>query len=240
MPNGVPFFLFEELMNLYIFSDESGVFDKVHNDKFVFGWLLFLDKKSKDSEHRKYLAAENVLRAKYPKKDELKASIVTNRDKGKLFRSLNKSIKGAVIINQKSVLNSIYCDKKTKQRYLDYAYKIGLKRHLEFLIREGKINQNEVENMTFSVDEHTTATNGIYELREALFQEFKHGTYNHQWNKHFPGIFPNLKSLEVRFCASDKVPLVRGADIVANKVYYNSINDSLPNISNKIFLIKQP
>ena len=29
-------------MNIYIYSDESGVFDKEHNDYFVFGGLIFL------------------------------------------------------------------------------------------------------------------------------------------------------------------------------------------------------
>ena len=31
-------------MNLYIYSDESGVFDKVHNDIYVYGGVLFLSK----------------------------------------------------------------------------------------------------------------------------------------------------------------------------------------------------
>lgn len=29
-------------MNLYIFSDESGVFDQKHNDFFVYGGIIFL------------------------------------------------------------------------------------------------------------------------------------------------------------------------------------------------------
>lgn len=44
-------------MQLYVYSDESGVFDKVHNDIFVFGGLIFLDKNNKDIFARKYLKA---------------------------------------------------------------------------------------------------------------------------------------------------------------------------------------
>ena len=32
------------VMNIYIYSDESGVFDKEHNDYFVFGGLILLGK----------------------------------------------------------------------------------------------------------------------------------------------------------------------------------------------------
>lgn len=34
-------------MNIYIYSDESGVFDKEHNDYFVFGGLIFWEQKTK-------------------------------------------------------------------------------------------------------------------------------------------------------------------------------------------------
>ena len=53
-----------------------------------------------------------------------------------------------------------YCHKKSKQRYLDYAYKIALKRAFEWLIDEKYISGEEVENIYIFVDEHTTATNG--------------------------------------------------------------------------------
>lgn len=70
------------------------------------------------------------------------------------------------------------------------------------------------------VDEHTTATNGIYELREGLEQEFKSGTYNMSYDKFFPPLFRKLKSLDLKYCNSATTPLIRAADIVANKLYY--------------------
>lgn len=36
-------------MNLYIYSDESGVFDNKHEKYFVFGGLIFLSKFEKDN-----------------------------------------------------------------------------------------------------------------------------------------------------------------------------------------------
>lgn len=49
-------------MNIYVYSDESGVFDQIHEDRFIFGGLIFLDKKSRDIETRKYLNVERTIR----------------------------------------------------------------------------------------------------------------------------------------------------------------------------------
>lgn len=209
-------------MNIFIYSDESGVFDKVHNDLFVFGGLIILGEEKRDDWSRKYSAVEKVLRRNkgVSSSYELKATKITNKEKGKLFRSLNKCYKFAVVVKQQEVLDSIFRDKKTKQRYLDYAYKIAVKRALEELMKRKIIKASEIESMFFFVDEHTTATNGRYELREALEREFKSGTHNFNYQKFFPPIFPEMRELNLSFCNSEKKILIRAADIVANRVFY--------------------
>lgn len=209
-------------MNIYVYSDESGVFDKKHNDIFVFGGLIIIGSQNKEVWSRRYSAAEKVLRSKYelPSKYEIKATSIKNEGKDKLYRSLNKCYKFGVIINQEEVLNRIFNSKKDKQRYLDYAYKIGVKRAFEDLISKGIIRSDNVEHIYFYVDEHTTATNGCYELKEGLEQEFKYGTYNYNYCKHYPPIFPNLKDVKLEFCNSASKLLIRAADIVANKIFY--------------------
>ena len=212
-------------MNLFIYSDESGVFDKKHNDIFVFGGLIFLGKEQKDNYARKYLAAERVLRQqKHPANEELKACKISNKEKGKLYRSMNGAIRFGVIINQKSVLNRVYQNKKDKQRYLDYAYKIGVKRALQRLINDGIIEKNKIDTIFFYNDEHSTATNGKYELREGLEQELKNGTYNMDYNRYFPPIFEKMEGIDLYFCDSSKVHLIRAADIVANRIYFMALN----------------
>ena len=130
-----------------------------------------------------------------------------NEGKGKLYRSLNRIEKFGTIINQKELLSRIFADKKDKQRYLDYAYKIGVKRKLESLISYGTINPHAVSHLHFYVDEHTTATNGRYELREALEQEFRRGTYNMEYDIFFPPIFPCGSEVRLDFCNSASVTL---------------------------------
>ena len=115
-------------MNIYVYSDESGVFDKEHNDYFVFAGLICIGTNEKEIWSRKYSAVEKTLRkSKGVKLDyELKATKITNSEKGKLFRSLNNCYKFGVVIREKNVLDRIYYSKKDKQRYLDYAYKIAV------------------------------------------------------------------------------------------------------------------
>ena len=213
-------------MKIHIYSDESGVFDYVHNDYYVFGGIICLEDAGKELWSRKYSAAERniAFSGRYPTGTELKASILENEHKNKLFRSLNNCYKFGTLISQQRVNKNVFDNKKSKQRFLDYAYKRAVKNALEDLIAEGVINPQSVESMQFYVDEHTTATNGKYELRESLEQEFKHGTFNYTYQTFFPPLFKCMKSVNLSFCNSSKKLLVRSADIVANKIYYLAVS----------------
>lgn len=228
-------------MNLHIYSDESGVFDKKHNDIYVYGGILFLSKEEEKANTRKYINVEKTIRKSnhYKKNYELKACKIFNKDKNKIYRSLNNCIKFGVIINQKEIKNEIFENKKSKQRYLDYAYKIGLKRMFEELIKKKIIDPKKINNIYVHVDEHTTATDGQYELREGLEQEFKIGTFNYKYNKFYPPIFKNMNKVTVKLCNSNSVTLIRAADIVANNIYYKAVNNK-ENTSKNLYLTKLP
>lgn len=221
-----------ELMNLFVYSDESGVFDYIHNDYFVFGGLVLLGTDAKNIAVRKYIAAEKALNTdhKYANDYELKATHISNKEKAKLFRSLNSYYKFAVVVRQQLINKHIFDEKKSKQRYLDYAYKIGLKKLFEHLISKGIITSDNIDNIIVNADEHTTATNGRYELREALIQEYKFGTFNKDWKIFYPPILPNISGLDMNYCNSAKKPLIRAADIIANRVYYYALNNKLDEI----------
>ncbi|GAB7231385.1 DUF3800 domain-containing protein [Facklamia hominis] len=229
-------------MDIYVYSDESGVLDKKSEKFYVFGGLIFLNKDIRDIENRKYLNVERTIRKYSPKYKgiELKACKLKNKDKGKIFRSLNSCIKFGIVIRQERLLDSIYSHKKTKQRYLDYAYKIGLKRAFEKQIEAKLIDPKEVKNLNVYVDEHTTATDGYYELKEGLEAEFKYGTHNFSYAKFFPPIFPRLESVNVLYKDSSKTPLIRAADITANRIYYKAKTGNLPSLSDKVILTYLP
>lgn len=107
------------------------------------------------------------------------------------------------------------------------------------MIAGGVIEENSVNNVHVFADEHTTATNGRYELREGLEQELKNGTYNMQYDRFFPPVFGNMRSIELSNCDSSKVPLIRAADIVANRIYYMALNRNIEKLEN-IYLTTLP
>ena len=204
---------------------------------------MFLSKEEQDTASRKYISAEKTVHKieSLEEHKEVKASNISNKSKASLYRSLNQIQKFGVIIRQKSVLDPIFRSPKDKQRYLDYAYKIAVKRKFERLIKDNVIDPDTVEHLYFYIDEHTTATNGRYELKENLEQEFKRGTFNMNYNTHFPPIFTSLKSLDLNFCNSEKKTLIRAADIVANRIFsLTQQNKALINDTNNLHLTYLP
>lgn len=136
-------------------------------------------------------------------------------------------------------MDPIFDSKKDKQRYLDYVYKRAVKHAFKELIDKKVIVPDQVEDIFFFTDEHSTATNGRYELRESLERELKTGTYNMNYSCYFPPIFPKAQNIQVFFCNSTKKTLIRAADIVANKIYYLAVSgqmDQLKQFQNLFYM----
>ncbi len=126
------------------------------------------------------------------------------------------------MIKQKELDKKIFENKRHKQRFLDFAYKMVLKKCFEQMIKYGYLDPSSVDTIYVNVDEHTTATDGLYELRENLLNEFKFGTWNFEYDKFFNPIFKDLKDVVVNFCDSRKTTLVRAADIIANHCFHSA------------------
>ena len=103
-------------MDIYVYSDESGVFDRHHNDYFVFGGLVAFSYSEADEATRRYQHAEKLIKTKegLANDDEAKACFLSNGGKSKLFRSLNNFYKFGVVIHQNRVNPNIFNNKKTK------------------------------------------------------------------------------------------------------------------------------
>jgi len=222
-------------MNLFIYSDESGVFDKAHNDYYVFGGLICATRELRDSYARAYKAVEDHVRAdgKYAQDIEMKAAILKIKERRRLYQSLNSVHKFGVVVYQRGLHDRIFASKKTKQRYLDYAYKIAVKRKLQDLIQSGSLNTHSIENIYFCLDQHTTATDGKYELREALEQELIYGTFNWNYSKYYSPILPTGIGIDLKYYDSKKQPLIRAADIIANRFWHAAIDGSTEDLQNE-------
>ena len=179
-------------MELYIYSDESGVFDCKHNQFYTYGGLIMVGKELRDNVARKYVGAEKNIAKAYPPGMELKAALVSNRHKTKLYGALKPCLKFGAIITQANVHQEIFAHKTSKQRYLDYVYKMALKNAFIEMEAANIIRFEDITGLSVYMDEHTTATDGCYELRQALLQEFKIGTFNRDWNTFYKPIFPQF------------------------------------------------
>ena len=223
-------------MDLFVYSDESGVFDYVHNDYYVYGGLILLGKEEKDCCERKYRKAEQSIAHHYPKGAELKASLIDNGHKAKLFRAVNQYYKFAIVINQSQVIKETFNNKKSKQRYLDFAYISGIKEVLNSMIKDNIFAIESIANMHFYVDEHSTATDGCYELREGLLQVFREGLFNFKSQTYCKPLFPDMNSLDLQFCNSAKKTLIRTSDIIANRVFHEVSSGGSAEIRDNIYV----
>ena len=208
-----------------IYSDESGVFDKIHDDIFVFGGIILnatVDEVSKAASLYKNI--ENTLRKKseYNNINELKAVNLSFHDRRWVFSKLTPLYKFGTVIELQRVKDEMFINKKIKQRYQDFAYKLGVKNAFESMLKSNLVNKYDELRFEFFVDAHHTATDGRYELHEALLQEFKDGTVNYNTMHYFPPLFPNTVSLNLHLADSKTNLLVRTADIVANRIYYET------------------
>ena len=51
-------------MDIFVYSDESGVFDVKNNRYYVYGGVIFLSKNDREIANRKYRNIENVFKSK--------------------------------------------------------------------------------------------------------------------------------------------------------------------------------
>lgn len=224
-------------MTIYVYSDESGVFDKAHNNIFVFGGIVLLSKEDRDIQARKYSKVEKIIQniENLSEGVEAKASILSNKSKSKIFRSLNDVEKFGIVVHQKELSDEIFKKKEDKQRYLDWAYKYALKRKLEDMIKRKLIVPETVTTILIYTDEHATKSSGIYDLKKTIEQELIHGMHYDNSPFYRSPLFKNANEVKVTFCNSASNTLIRAADIIANRLYYLAVSDKLKDVELKNF-----
>lgn len=221
---------------LYIYGDESGVFDQVHYSLFVYGGLLFPSKEIRERARQAYDKAEKAIRKQKQTQTELKGSSLDAEHNRKLLRALDPYLKFACFIDQKAVSPSIYRDKKTKQRYLDFVFEDGLRRAISQLVAKKVLDASAISAVNVAFDRHTVATNNAYELTEGLETQLALGSCDFARNECLEALFPAAKGkVAFRFGESDQEVLIRAADVVCHHVFVeaqrgNSL-DSVPHLA---------
>ena len=61
-----------------------------------------------------------------------------------------------------------------------------------------------------------------------------------KYDKFFPPLFPNMKSVDLDYCNSAKITLIRAADIIANKIYFETVNNNCEVLCSKVYMTYLP
>lgn len=227
-------------MDFYVYGDESGTLDAERYDFYTFGGIVCVGRAAKEDAIRSYIAAERSIGAAYPAGIELKASAIDVKHKMALYRATRRLHRFACVIDQQRIDKRIMMNKKNRQRYLDFAFKVALKRELLHLIDAKRFAPDAISDVLISFDEHKTATSGRYELQESIAAEFKNGVV--AYDGHFvEPAFPAMGVVQTRFVDSRQHALVRASDIVANVILHKALDRKLGRISKEyVFLTQLP
>ena len=232
-------------MTIFIRADESGVFDPIHNDFFIFAGLIFLDRQEMELASRRFLSLEKKLRQKrkYRELPELKATLLDHADRRALFSVTESYSRFSSIINLRKIDHkSVLADKKSKQRYLDYAFKRGLKEAMTCMVARGSIFFDDPAEFDIVLDERTTATNGKYDLADSILHEMRGEIYNMQTLQTYAPTLPATRNARVRYGNSESEPLLRAADVLANRILHECRHGDIWSLldKNNLFILNLP
>ena len=115
----------------------------MHNDFFIFAELIFLDAQENGADIKtiSFDGKETKKeKRKYKTLPELKSTLLDHEDRRTLFRVTESCSRFCVIVKLSHLdSKSVFADKKSKQRYLDYAFKRGLKHAITCMVERGSI-----------------------------------------------------------------------------------------------------
>lgn len=223
------YFYYGVFMDLYIYADESGVFSK-DNDFFIISMIIFksLSKRDIASSLFKQYEQKNINNSNNNDASiELKGSNISNKRKKKILNRFS-AFSNLIVVKIKNckIHEKIWVSPRSRQRYLDYVFKMVLKEYIISESKIGNIKLTDIKNIFIFQDEHTTATDGIYELKESIYTEFKEGMFVANFTHFVEPIMSNLNNVNVKYCDSKSVPLIRLADYLAN-YYFRYIKHNL-------------
>lgn len=203
---------------VFIYLDDSGTLhDRSEGQYFVYAGYFFLSKKEKDAALAKYRSAVKKVNPDTDK--ELKAFGTL----GKTKRFLNSALKDcesfSCVVDKKRVYPSIMASKKSIHRYKDYCIKRVAKAKIINLINRKLINPEEPIVIRLFIDNQPTSTDGIYNLRESIKEEFSAGIANFDYGTFHEPIFKNTVVVHTKFCDSKQHFLIQASDLLANSVF---------------------
>lgn len=203
---------------VFIYLDDSGVLHKNSTEKFfVYAGFIFLSKKEKDRALAIYRSATRKLQK--GKTEEIKACNIKGSKKRFLLSQLAHFESFSCVVNKGKIYDSIIDNKKSIHRYKDYCIKRAAKVKLANMIDRRLIDPDQPTVLRFFIDNQPTSTDGIYNLRESIREEFQSGIANFDYGIRYPTLFYGDLEVKTEFCDSSSHPLIQASDMLANNIF---------------------
>lgn len=207
----------QKTQTINIYLDDSG---NLAENEFVccFAGVVFLSNEDRMNFINRYRGAVNKIKASYDQDIEIKSSTVKLVHRRQLLNLIYKQLTFGVVINNQQLNKVNFKSKFSVGKYEHFAQKLAIKSLIKELISTGRIDPNHDIEVTINSDQHTTATDGIYDLRNSVFNELKHGTKNYDMGLFFhPIVFGNLNVTVNYFNSRDNYG-VQASDILAGEI----------------------
>ncbi len=243
----------DNMQNIYINMDDSGRLVKGEPEElvFVYGGVFFLSLKEQENFSRQYKALVNLIKPKYCqdfRKDidiqtefclthnhqnckylcpELKSNMLKHSDRRRLLNFIKKYDTSVAVVSNHKVKDYIFDSKASKGRFKDYIIKREVKRIVENLISQNRINPNSPVKLILNLDEQSTVSNGYYDLESSIKEELQFGILNYDYGISFPPILSSV-SVKVKYKNSYYNYPVQAADLLVGEVrhcYYNYLQN---------------
>lgn len=218
---------------IFINMDDSGVLHP--NDKCcIYGGIAFVGRNEQDDFDRKYKSILNKIKCKYCKSDiskchhrcpEIKDTNIGNSHKRWIFNMIKKQDCFAIIINNKKVKNDIMNSVGSRGRYRDYAQRILIKKVIDSLIKNKKIDPYQPINLTIRIDQQATSTDTNRQFISDIEKELTVGMINLEYNIiHKPIIFSKL-TIDLKYVLSHRHISIQASDFIAGETRRIIISD---------------
>lgn len=225
--------------SIYFFVDDSGVLNKnAPCADFIYAGYSFLSKSQMESAKRRYRNMVYIVRNATHIDGEIKASKLGKKYKNKLFQVFKNEDSFSVTVDIAHVYDNILGSKNSIHRYKDYVLKRAIKSQIMGYIGKGIIDIENDLKIGIFLDEQATATNGIYTLKESIYEELAQGIFNFDYGTFRHPIIKGNVVVSVEYCDSSMNYLIQSADILANRIensYYFD-NPKLRQIPNHLYL----
>lgn len=214
---------------LYIYMDDSGRMS--HADKCCsYGGVYFKNTSDRDNFKRHYLNIINTNKCNFCDNDnsicdkncpEIKSHTTNNKFRRRIVNLIKNSPYAnsyATTIYTRDIPNDVLNVKHSRGRRTDYYQKRIIKEIVKKLISEGIIDPYKKLKLVIRIDESPRATNGIYDLKESIIEEFLFGITNFDYGCTFAPILFGGLDLDLNYVDSKKETLVQASDFFVGYV----------------------